>query len=200
MIDQNFSFNHWLNLLTIFQNNNNNKRIDITNKIWIYWPKTTWAEALCIGLPKGPSREQMKNVGPVLFVYKYLSVSLQFLRFESLKEKQSSSGSTYSISMATMELDTTLPAATLEETCSAKLAAKQGEGLRHYYLQHIQDLQLQLRLKTHNLNRLEAQRNELNSRGNSDYSTVTLLSKSSVWNCNRWQFYKFLTESCLDRV
>ncbi|KAG6599417.1 26S proteasome regulatory subunit 8-like A, partial [Cucurbita argyrosperma subsp. sororia] len=66
--------------------------------------------------------------------------------------------------MATMELDTTLPEATLEETCSAKLATKQGEGLRHYYLQHIQDLQLQLRLKTHNLNRLEAQRNELNSR------------------------------------
>ncbi|KAL5699401.1 26S proteasome regulatory subunit 8 A [Ranunculus cassubicifolius] len=41
---------------------------------------------------------------------------------------------------------------------------KQGEGLRQYYLQHIHDLQLTLRQKTHNLNRLEAQRNDLNSR------------------------------------
>ena len=40
-----------------------------------------------------------------------------------------------------------------------------GEGLRQYYLQHIHDLQLQIRQKTHNLNRLEAQRNDLNSRG-----------------------------------
>ena len=52
-----------------------------------------------------------------------------------------------------------------EETCSAKAVENQGEGLRHYYLQHIHDLQLQVRHKTHNLNRLEAQRNELNSRG-----------------------------------
>ncbi|KAK7843225.1 26s proteasome regulatory subunit 8 like protein a [Quercus suber] len=55
-------------------------------------------------------------------------------------------------------------AAPAEETCSAK-ASKQGEGLRQYYLQHIHELQLQVRQKTHNLNRLEAQRNELNSRG-----------------------------------
>lgn len=75
--------------------------------------------------------------------------------------------------MATMELDTKLPEAINEEACSAKPATKHGEGLRHYYLQHIQDLQLQLRLKTHNLNRLEAQRNELNSRGNTDYLTVS---------------------------
>jgi hypothetical protein len=34
---------------------------------------------------------------------------------------------------------------------------KQGE--------HIHDLQLQVRQKTHNLNRLEAQRNDLNSKG-----------------------------------
>ncbi|KAK1259267.1 hypothetical protein QJS04_geneDACA005586 [Acorus gramineus] len=39
-----------------------------------------------------------------------------------------------------------------------------GEGLRQYYMQHIHDLQLQVRQKTHNLNRLEAQRNDLNSR------------------------------------
>ncbi|KAK3025735.1 hypothetical protein RJ639_042504 [Escallonia herrerae] len=52
-----------------------------------------------------------------------------------------------------------------EESCSMKAAnAKAGEGLRQYYLQHIHDLQLQVRNKSHNLNRLEAQRNELNSR------------------------------------
>lgn len=52
------------------------------------------------------------------------------------------------------------------EACSGKAASsKQGDGLRQYYLQHIHDLQLQVRQKTHNLNRLEAQRNDLNSRG-----------------------------------
>ena len=52
------------------------------------------------------------------------------------------------------------------ETCFSKTASsKQGEGLRQYYLQHIHDLQLQVRQKTHNLNRLEAQRNDLNSKG-----------------------------------
>ncbi|XP_061355956.1 26S proteasome regulatory subunit 8 homolog A-like isoform X2 [Gastrolobium bilobum] len=50
-----------------------------------------------------------------------------------------------------------------EENCSAK-PAKQGEGLRQYYSLHIHEHQLLLRQKTHNLNRLEAQRNELNSR------------------------------------
>lgn len=43
--------------------------------------------------------------------------------------------------------------------------ARSGEGLRHYYLSHIHDLLLQLRVKTHNLHRLEAQRNDLNSKG-----------------------------------
>ncbi|GAU34145.1 hypothetical protein TSUD_66240 [Trifolium subterraneum] len=50
-----------------------------------------------------------------------------------------------------------------EEHCSAK-PTKQGEGLRQYYTQHIHELQLLLRQKTHNLNRLEAQRNDLNSK------------------------------------
>ncbi|KAG0570678.1 hypothetical protein M758_6G172900 [Ceratodon purpureus] len=43
-------------------------------------------------------------------------------------------------------------------------AVRSGEGLRHYYLSHIHDLLLQLRVKTHNLHRLEAQRNDLNSK------------------------------------
>lgn len=53
-----------------------------------------------------------------------------------------------------------------DESCSSRpTTAKAGEGLRQYYLQHIHDAQLQVRQKSHNLNRLEAQRNELNSRG-----------------------------------
>ncbi|TQD94858.1 hypothetical protein C1H46_019558 [Malus baccata] len=65
--------------------------------------------------------------------------------------------------MAAAGVEIKHPDAAPEETCSAK-ASKQGEGLRQYYLQHIHELQLQVRQKTHNLNRLEAQRNELNSR------------------------------------
>lgn len=45
-------------------------------------------------------------------------------------------------------------------------SAKSGDGLKQYYMQHIHDAQLQVRQRSHNLNRLEAQRNELNSRGN----------------------------------
>lgn len=66
--------------------------------------------------------------------------------------------------MATVGIERKQPASA-EEMCTAKSGAKQGEGLRQYYLQHIHELQLNLRQKTHNLNRLEAQRNELNSRG-----------------------------------
>lgn len=40
-----------------------------------------------------------------------------------------------------------------------------GEGLRQYYQQRIQDMQLLVRLKNHDLQRLEAQRNDLNARG-----------------------------------
>ncbi|KAF2310702.1 hypothetical protein GH714_016434 [Hevea brasiliensis] len=67
--------------------------------------------------------------------------------------------------MAAVGVETKQPESIMvDETCSAKAAGKQGEGLRQYYLQHIHELQLQVRQKTHNLNRLEAQRNELNSR------------------------------------
>lgn len=40
-----------------------------------------------------------------------------------------------------------------------------GEGLRRYYKAKIEELELQVKEKTHNLRRLEAQRNELNSQG-----------------------------------
>ncbi|MQM08523.1 hypothetical protein Taro_041376 [Colocasia esculenta] len=72
--------------------------------------------------------------------------------------------------MAAMEVDTkqvaVVSVSTENEICSpaVKVRGGGGEGLRQYYLQHIHDLQLQVRQKTHNLNRLEAQRNDLNSR------------------------------------
>ncbi|KAF8393273.1 hypothetical protein HHK36_021514 [Tetracentron sinense] len=65
--------------------------------------------------------------------------------------------------MAKAAIETKQAVAIEEEMCTAK-PMKQGEGLRQYYLQHIHDLQLHVRQKTHNLNRLEAQRNDLNSK------------------------------------
>lgn len=58
---------------------------------------------------------------------------------------------------------------------STKTTMKHGEGLRQYYQQHIHDLQLLVRHKANNLNRLEAQRNDLNSKGT---LTLTLLHGS----------------------
>ena len=75
--------------------------------------------------------------------------------------------------MATVAMDISKPAppaASGDEP--AKGARAGGEGLRQYYLQHIHDLQLQIRTKTHNLNRLEAQRNDLNSRGDPPYCSI----------------------------
>lgn len=66
--------------------------------------------------------------------------------------------------MATVDIERK-QTASAEEICTSKSGTKQGEGLRQYYIQHIHEHQLNLRQKTHNLNRLEAQRNELNSRG-----------------------------------
>ncbi|KAI8568999.1 hypothetical protein RHMOL_Rhmol02G0244900 [Rhododendron molle] len=67
--------------------------------------------------------------------------------------------------MATAAIETKqqpAPASSMEACGSTR--AKQGEGLRQYYLLHIHDLQLQVRQKSHNLSRLEAQRNDLNSK------------------------------------
>ncbi|KAK8959303.1 hypothetical protein KSP40_PGU017510 [Platanthera guangdongensis] len=59
-----------------------------------------------------------------------------------------------------------------------------GEGLRQYYLQHIHDLQLQVRQKSHNLNRLEAQRNDLNAKERKlGHSCLSPTQASTVaWN------------------
>ncbi|KAJ6312788.1 hypothetical protein OIU77_014339 [Salix suchowensis] len=53
---------------------------------------------------------------------------------------------------------------TMTMIAEESFSAKQGEGLKQYYLQHIYELMLLVRQKSHNLNRLEAQRNDLNSR------------------------------------
>ena len=89
--------------------------------------------------------------------------------------------------MATVGVETKRPDASPQETCSAK-PTKQGEGLRQYYLQHIHELQLHVRQKTHNLNRLEAQRNELNSRGLLFIFLITLTLISTVITPN-WLFH-----------
>jgi hypothetical protein len=61
-------------------------------------------------------------------------------------------------------------------------AVKAGDGLRHYYMSHIHDSLLQLRVKTHNLHRLEAQRNDLNSKGPSFYISVSSWPFSFIKN------------------
>lgn len=40
-----------------------------------------------------------------------------------------------------------------------------GDGLKAYYKSKIEELELMVKDKTHNLRRLEAQRNELNTQG-----------------------------------
>jgi 26S proteasome regulatory subunit T6 len=65
--------------------------------------------------------------------------------------------------MATVAVEVKKPA--LEGEKERGAVGGGGEGLRQYYLQHIHDFQLQVRQKTHNLQRLEAQRNDLNSKG-----------------------------------
>lgn len=41
-----------------------------------------------------------------------------------------------------------------------------GEGLKQYYVTKVEELQLIVNEKTQNLRRLQAQRNELNAKGN----------------------------------
>lgn len=40
-----------------------------------------------------------------------------------------------------------------------------GDGLKNYYKAKIEELEIKIKDKSHNLRRLEAQRNELNTQG-----------------------------------
>lgn len=48
-----------------------------------------------------------------------------------------------------------------------------GEGFRSYYITKIEELQLIVAEKSQNLRRLQAQRNELNAKGNNEGSSYT---------------------------
>jgi hypothetical protein len=75
-------------------------------------------------------------------------------------------------------------------------AVKAGDGLRHYYMSHIHDSLLQLRVKTHNLHRLEAQRNDLNSKGPSFHISVSSWPFSFIKNLS---FFFSSLEFCNNR-
>lgn len=47
-----------------------------------------------------------------------------------------------------------------------------GDGLKKYYKTKIEELEILTRDKQHNLRRLEAQRNELNTKGMLEFSSV----------------------------
>ncbi|WIA36336.1 hypothetical protein OEZ86_007657 [Tetradesmus obliquus] len=57
----------------------------------------------------------------------------------------------------------TLPVAASSSNIMGKQAAEPGVGLRNYYKGKIEELELMIKDKSHNLRRLEAQRNELNT-------------------------------------
>ncbi|KAJ8644419.1 hypothetical protein MRB53_006167 [Persea americana] len=71
--------------------------------------------------------------------------------------------------------------ATATATATKATTMKHGEGLRQYYQQHIHDLQLLIRQKTHNLNRLKAQRNNLNSKVNMLREELQLLQEPGLY-------------------
>lgn len=54
-------------------------------------------------------------------------------------------------------------------------AYQKGEGFRSYYIQKIEELQLIVAEKSQNLRRLQAQRNELNAKGNVSRMTFAFL-------------------------
>ena len=50
-----------------------------------------------------------------------------------------------------------------------------GEGLKSYYKAKIEELEIQARDKQHNLRRLEAQRNDLNTKGIAAFASAVQL-------------------------
>jgi 26S proteasome regulatory subunit T6 len=58
------------------------------------------------------------------------------------------------------------------------MGAGEGVGLKAYYKSKIEELELRVKDRTHNLRRLEAQRNELNTQGMQLTSCQQLHSKA----------------------
>jgi hypothetical protein len=48
---------------------------------------------------------------------------------------------------------------------AAKVAPASGPGLRNFFMNRIEEMEITIRDKTQNLRRLEAQRNDLNTKG-----------------------------------
>ncbi|KZV32125.1 hypothetical protein F511_29856 [Dorcoceras hygrometricum] len=79
--------------------------------------------------------------------------------------------------MATAAVETRPGEKSKQHHQQAGTGAGGGEGLRQYYQQRIQDMQLLVRQKDHDLQRLEAQRNDLNARVRSLKEELQLLQE-----------------------
>ncbi|XP_073138831.1 26S proteasome regulatory subunit 8 homolog A isoform X2 [Henckelia pumila] len=79
--------------------------------------------------------------------------------------------------MATAAVETRTGEKSKQHHQQAGTWAGGGEGLRQYYQQRIQDMQLLVRQKDHDLQRLEAQRNDLNARVRSLKEELQLLQE-----------------------
>lgn len=71
-----------------------------------------------------------------------------------------------------------------------------GEGFRSYYITKIEELQLIVAEKSQNLRRLQAQRNELNAKGNKDGTDKQKLS--GIWPIYSSRFYIVLYSNVPD--
>ena len=75
-----------------------------------------------------------------------------------------------------------------------------GDGLRHYYLKRINELEHLLRQKTLDLSRLEAHRNELNSQGSYTLALIYFLILFWLFLVNLVSIYLFVFISSLIEI
>jgi hypothetical protein len=71
-------------------------------------------------------------------------------------------------------------------------AAEGGLGLKAYYTGKIEELELLIKDKSHNLRRLEAQRNEINTSGAAAHACCGWLMRCREGWCKGWQACTFL--------